>query len=343
MSFNGGLARSYLALFLSATVAACGRDSTTEPVSPDAVLRLEAVSPITLEGTVGELVNSVPTVIVRNQAGRPVPGIEVTFIPLGWAGNPDHVANHIAITNSLGVATAGGWTLGTKVGLHRLEASILGAHLSQADSGAVRVVTFHAEAKAGAPAVLSIYSGHNQVGLPGDELDHPTVWVTDRHGNYSGGVAITFSVTSGGGLLTRGDDQDNRTWILGPHPGLNSVVASGAGLNSVTFHAQAVDLGATTSYDMNPQSVRLIASGSIALGENDDFRMVYVEGSDAFPGLWRTVAFGKYTLSGTKIVLTHSTGVIEQGTLVNDSLSVLRTKENWVGTPPQMWTFVKRK
>ena len=110
----------------------------------------------------------------------------------------------------------------------------------------------------------------------------------------------------------------------------------------MTFNAQALDIGATTSYDMKPGSVRLIESGSIALGENGLFRMVFVEGSDALPGSWRSMVFGKYTLTGTKIVLTHSSGLIEEGTLVNDSLSVLRTNENWHGEPPQTWTFVKR-
>ena len=229
--------------------------------------------------------------------------------------------------------------------MHRLEASILDAHLSDADSGAGRVVAFHIEAKAGAPAVLSIYDGNNQVGLPGDELDHPSVEVTDRYGNYTREVAITFAVTSGGGSLVKGavDGSSPWSWKLGPYPGLNSVVASAPGLNSVTFHAQALDLGATASYDMESESVRLIVSGSIALGENNDFRMMWVEASDAFPGVWRGRLFGKYTVAGTRIVLTHSNGQIEEGTLVNDSLSLLRTKENWHKTPPQMWTFVKRK
>jgi len=345
MSFNGALAKSKLVFFLAVSAAACGRDSATDPGSPDARLTLEAVSATQIEGTVGEPVNTVPTVLVKSEDGRPVRGMKVTFVSLdSWGGRGDNVTNRIAMTDSRGVASAGSWTLGTVAGGHRLEASILGASISDPDHSTDRVIAFHAEAKAAAPALISKYDGDNRVGLPGDKIDHPSVWVTDRYGNYSREAAITFTVTSGGGSLVLSKDAQRSpsTWTLGPNPGLNSVVATAAGLNSVTFNAQALDIGAATSYDMKPGSVRLIESGSIALGENGLFRMLFVEGSDALPGSWRTIVFGKYTLTGTRIVLTYPAGLIEEGTLINDSLSVLRTKENWHGEPPQMWTFVKR-
>lgn len=113
MSFNGGLARSWLAFFLAVIAPACGRDSATGPGSPDAVLRLEAVSATQLEGTVGEQVDPVPAVVVRSKTGRPVPGIKVTFMPLSWSDSAygDVVRNSIVITDSRGVASPGDWTL----------------------------------------------------------------------------------------------------------------------------------------------------------------------------------------------------------------------------------------
>lgn len=234
-------------------------------------------------------------------------------------------------------------------GLHGLEASILDAHLYDADRGTGRVVAFRAEANGAAPAALLISSGDNQVGLPADEIDAPTVRVIDRFRNGVSGVTVTFSVISGGGSLARTRVVSQRgsawteSWTLGPYPGLNSVVASAPGLNSVTFTARALDAGAVTWFDLKPQSVRFIVSGSIALGEKGVFELLNVETGDAFPGEWRERQFGTYTLAGTKIVLTYSTGGVEQGTLVDDSLSLVHTKLNWDGTAPQVWTFVKRE
>ena len=358
MSSNGGIATSRLALFVAVIASGCGRDSAIGPASPDAALRLEAVSATQMEGTVGEPVNPTPTVVVRSETGQPVAGIKVRFTPThqfvapppgGPPAYADFVTNGIAITDSRGVASPGDWTLGTMMGLHGLEASILDANLSAADSGTGRVIAFRAEAGAAAPALLLLSSGDNQVGLPADEIEPPTARVHDRFGNGVSGVTVTFAVVSGGGSLARTRVESQRgsawteKWTLGPYPGLNSVVASAPGLNSVTFRAQALDAGAITWYDLVPQSVRFIVSGSIALGEKGIFELSNVETGDAFPGEWRERQFGTYTLAGTKIVLTYSTGGIEEGTLMDDSLSFVHTKLNWVGTPPEVWKFVKRE
>ena len=83
-------------------------------------------------------------------------------------------------------------------------------------------------------------------------------------------------------------------------------------------------------------------TGSIALCEDGTFELVTVETSDALPGEWLERQLGTYTLTGTSISLTYSTGVTEQGTLVGDSLSLVHKKLNWVGDPPREWTFARR-
>jgi len=350
ISLRGGLAKRHFALLLAAATPACGRDSATGPASSDSALQLEAVSATALETTVGEPVNPVPTVIVRSETGQPVPGIKVTFLPLYPSDSAygDFVTKHIVITNSQGLASPDHWTLGTMSGLHGLEAGILGAHLSDADGGTRHAVAFHAEAKAAAPAALSMSFTGDTVGLPGDELYAPIVRVTDRYGNGASGVTITFSIISGGGSLEKDHDEARwgsaspGTWKLGPKPGLNSFVASAPGLNSVTFKARALNAGAVTWYDLKPQSVRLIVTGSIALCEDGTFELVTVETSDALPGEWLVRQLGTYTLTGTSISLTYSIGVTEQGTLVGDSLSLVHKKLNWVGDPPREWTFARR-
>jgi len=195
---------------------------------------------------------------------------------------------------------------------------------------------------------LEAVSGRNQMGLPGDEMDPPTVRAIDASGNGVDGVKVTFSITAGGTLekiqdQTRGGSASPGAWTMGPNPGLNTVVASAPGLNSVTFSAQALDTGPATWYDLVPQSVRLIVSASIALCEDGTFELVTVETSDALPGEWRERQLGKYTLAGSVIVLTFSTGEVEQGTLVDHSLSVVHKKSNWVNYPQEDWKFVKRQ
>lgn len=346
MIFRGGFRRRQLAILLAVAVAACKRDSATEPVSPDSgTLRISAASPTQLEGTVGEPVNLVPTVIVRSETGRAVPGIQVLFIPSYTSQSVvrDSVTNRIVTTDSHGVASAGNWTLGTTSGLHDLEARIFAYRWSTDPD---RVVAFHADAKAAAPAVLSKeLFVPDTVGVPGDQLSPPMIRVTDRFGNGVGGVAITFSVASGGGSLAKTYDETSRfgsaspgKWTLGLDPGVNSVVASAPGLNSVTFSARALDVGAVVWYDLVPQSVNLVISASIALCEDGTFELVTVD--DLYPGEWLERLRGKYTLAGTVVVLTFSTGVTEQGTLVDHSLSLMHVRSNWA--PLEEWRFVKR-
>jgi hypothetical protein len=350
MSFRRGFGSRQLVILLAVAVAACKRDSVTEPISLEGgPLWLKALSPTDLEGTVGEPVKPVPTVLIVDAAGQVVPGIKVIFNHLHGSGSVvgDSVMNRIATTDSRGVATPGDWTLGTETGLHGLEARILDERYWIDASH--RVVEFHADAKAGAPAALSkASSAGDSVGLPGDEMYAPIVRVTDRFGNNVSGSTVTFSVIAGGGSVgtntvqSRFGSASPGSWTLGPRPGLNSVIASAAGLNSVTFSARARDAGSVTWYDMVPYSVRLIVRGSLALCEDGTFEMVTLENSDAFLGDFPERQFGKYTTAGTVILLTFSTGLTEQGTLLDDSLSFVHNKSNWVGYPLENWSFVKR-
>jgi hypothetical protein len=342
--------RNQFTLLLAVSTAACGRDSSTGPAATDASLRLEAVSDTAFEGTVGEPISSVLTVIVKDESGRPVRGIKVAFAPLHASDSAygDFVMHPIVTTDSRGVASPGGWTLGTMAGAHGLKAWILDAQRSYAELGGGRAIAFRTEAKAGSPARLSISTGDNQVGLPGDEVDPPEVRVTDQFGNGAGGVTVSFSISSGGGSLakTQGEARwgyaSPERWTLGPNPGLNSFVASAPGLNSVTFNARALDAGAITWYDF-PQSIPYIVSASIALCENGTFELITVETSDWMPGEWRARQFGKYTVTDARIVLMFAAGLTEEGTVADDRLSIMHNMVNWVGAPLQKWNFVKRK
>ena len=96
---------------------------------------------------------------------------------------------------------------------------------------------------------IEIVSGNNQRGDPGTELADPlVVEVLDEDGDVVSGVAVTFSVTDGGGSLsdtsvdTNSRGRAQTTLTLGDSPGRNTVRASVSGVSTrVTFTATAVD------------------------------------------------------------------------------------------------------
>jgi hypothetical protein len=350
-SLNGGFARGLLVILLVGPLAGCEHDVPTEPAPLNTQLRIEAISPTELQGTVGDRVTPVPTVIVTNGVGgKPVAGAKVAFISVyrSQSGDADSLANHIILTDSRGYANAGSWKLGTVAGMHDVEARLVDEHYFRSDSG--RVVAFAADARAAAAATLSIGAfSSDTVGLPGDELAAPEFVVEDRFGNSVSGVTIKFSVLSGGGSVAKSKDETSRfgsaspgTWKLGSQPGLNSIVASVPGLVSVTHSARALEVGACEWYDLVPQSVRLLSSGALALCEDGTFEMVTVESSDAFPSEFGARQIGKYTLAGTAIVLTFPAGTVESGTLVDDALFFVHNNPNWVNYPLEVWRFFKR-
>ena len=96
------------------------------------------------------------------------------------------------------------------------------------------------------PQTLTKVSGDNQQGLAGEQLAKPfVVSVLDEDGKAIARVAVTFSVTAGGGTLsaatvtTGANGRARSTLTLGPDPGTNTVVATVAGLEPETFTATA--------------------------------------------------------------------------------------------------------
>jgi hypothetical protein len=146
------------------------------------------------------------------------------------------VSSASVVTDASGIASSG-WTLGKTVG----------ANVLTATSGALAAVTFNATADAGPPAVLVISAGNNQAGNPGTVLPiAPSVIVQDANGNLKPGIVVTFAVGTGGGSVAGGTATSNAagiaavtSWTLGPNAGNNTLVASAAGVPSVTFNAVA--------------------------------------------------------------------------------------------------------
>ncbi len=79
-------------------------------VGAGSAANIAANSPTSITGTAGTAASPLPSVVVTDAAGNPVSGYAITFV----AGpNSGTVSGTSQVTNDAGVATLGGWTLGT--------------------------------------------------------------------------------------------------------------------------------------------------------------------------------------------------------------------------------------
>lgn len=297
-----------VAILLISSASACDR----EPIAPtseavdSASLLMEAVSVTNLTGTVGEIVDPAPSVIVKTSRGKPVSGMLVNFVTGGSEANGS-VTRSAALTNAQGIATPGEWRLGPHSDRQVLVASL------QA-SGPARSITFRVQAAFGAPSRFRIAPNADQIGLPNWEISGPAVWLNDRFGNFVAkrGVPVTFAVTAGGGTMAKTVVETDSSgyasagiWTLGPKPGFNSVIASAANLDGATFTAQALDERGLTWYDLDSVENKStsIKSGSIGLGQNGFF-----VGETFYGEAGRRWFGGKYKVSSPEFIFEQVTG-----------------------------------
>lgn len=206
---------------------------------------------------VGGLVPNPPAVVVRDAGGNPVPNATVTFAIASGGGQ---LTGASQTTNAQGIATVTSWRLGAAPGTNTVTATV----------GNLTPVTFTATATAGAPTQLIKSAGDNQTAAVNRPVAvAPQVRVLDGAGNGVAGVAVAFAVATGGGsavVANVSTGSDGRAtigaWILGPTPGENTLTATVAGLNPVTFTATATG-GAAVSM----QPISLVTQSGIA-GQN---------------------------------------------------------------------------
>lgn len=178
------------------------------------------------QAMVGTAVPTPPAVRITNQSGQGVPNVQVTFDVASGGGS---VTGATQTTNADGVATVGGWTLGTTAGTNTLTATAQGVAGSP--------VTFTATATPGPASAVIKAAGDNQTAAAGTAVPTPpAVRVTDSYGNGIAGVQVTFAVTEGGGSVTGATQTTNASgtatvgsWTLGPEPGVNRLTATAEG------------------------------------------------------------------------------------------------------------------
>jgi len=180
-----------------------------------------------------------PVVRVQDAFGNVTPGVEVRFEILagdgavvGSLGSGD-VA--VSMADSLGIARASHWLLGTRAGPNRLRAVV----------GTAEAV-FSATGEAGEPVTIEIHDGDGQSAPAGTSVPiPPSVRVLDAFANPVSGVTVGFSIGAGGGTVIGAAKETDTAgiatvdaWTLGP-VGANTLLASLAGVANVSFSATA--------------------------------------------------------------------------------------------------------
>ncbi|MBK8247972.1 MAG: Ig-like domain-containing protein [Gemmatimonadetes bacterium] len=268
-----------------------------------AAVSMVANAPLVQSATAGSAVATPPSVIVRDLAGNPVPGIQVTF---GVTAGGGAVVGSPATTNASGVATLTSWTLGTAVG----------TNLVVANAAGLPSVTFTATGTAGPAANVVIVSGNNQAGIAGSPVaTPPKVRVTDAAGNAVSGATVTFAVTGGSGTVSGATQTTDAageaavgSWTLGSgSPNTLSATVTGSGItgNPLTFTADAATAIVITGPPTSPQTLGTNFSFTVELRNS-------AGGTVSLAGVPLTVAIatGGGTLNGVTTVNTLSTGAV---------------------------------
>jgi hypothetical protein len=340
---------------LLAAIWSCQTDGPAEP--RDMRYVIEALSPPEVHGVVGSIVQPTPIVAVKNRQGAPVAGVTVTFLTAFASGIvPTTTVN----TDSAGIASPGEWRLSGRAGRQRLRVSA-GAGATYAE------LWFEAEARTGnAVALKAVTDGGEQVAFAGAVVvNPPTVRVVDSFDNGIEGVAVTFSVSRGGGSIARSETRTDSAgsaravgWQLGPNAGPNEVLATAPGFDPVTFTAQAIDRATVRWYEVSNMELfgRLwqpvdfqVDRSLIALTVFDgclcrDQTGYFVEELDYW---WRPLGVqrgGRYRLNGDSLFLMWG-DTVEQGQFADRELRLVRVDYDydWVGRREAVWIYVARE
>ena len=197
-------------------------------------------------------------VLALDEEGAAMAGALVTFTVTAGGGmlsattdaNPCNIesstSSTTATTDANGQATTT-LTLGRDPGTNTVEVSVAG----------LEPETFTATAAGQAmPHSLAKVCGDDQEGTAGEQLAEPfVVLVSDEDGAAIAGVAVSFAVTAGGGVLLATTDTTDangraRTWLtLGSELGTNTVSATVEGLESVTFTATGQESPLASMFD----------------------------------------------------------------------------------------------
>ena len=226
-----------VALSLLAIVAACGKDSTAPP--PPA--SVAAGSTAAISGTVGAVLTSAPTFVVRDANGNGMGGVGVSVVVTGGGGT---LTGAPTSSNAAGTSV-GTWTLGQTAGANQVTVTV---------SGLSTPLVLSATGTADVPSQITVASGNSQSAPAAGTGAVPVAFkVADRFSNGVPNVSVTFAVTAGGGSIassaavtTNASGIANApVWTLGKIATAQSLTATAG-----TFTAQAT-ASVQTSYNVD--------------------------------------------------------------------------------------------
>lgn len=202
-------------------------------------------------GAVGTPLAAPLRVLLQDRLGAPVPGVSVSFAVRSGDGS---LSAPTAVSDANGIAAVA-WTLGTGAG--QLQ------HVSAA-AAVGGTVDFGATTVAGPATLATEWGGDGQTAARGTALPFvPRVFVRDAYGNNAAGVAVRFTVTSGGGRVTGAEQTTDSSgmaqadgWVLGTAVGVNTLTA--------TFPGTAVPPVVLTAYAAIPGTITVTAGNGQA-------------------------------------------------------------------------------
>jgi hypothetical protein len=230
----------------SYTAASGSTSATGVVVVTQAIASIRKADGDGQRGVVGTPLAAPLRVALEDRLGAPVPGIVVTFAVRSGNGS---LSTSTAVSDANGIASAV-WTLGNYTSeLQQVSAS----------AGVGRTVDFAATPVAGPAVRADEWGGDGQTIARGTALrSMPRVHVWDEHGNSAPGVAVRFTVTSGGGRVAGGEQVTDSSGMAEPD-GWTVGTAVGVNTLSATFPGTAVPPLVLTAYAAIPGSVTVTA------------------------------------------------------------------------------------
>ncbi len=358
------------ALLVTAVLASCKSDTPTGT----GVGTPAAVAVSTAPAATSQVATAIPgpAVVVTGAGGSPVAGVIVKFTVSGGGA----VQFPLATTDASGIASAGFWQIGPKLGANVVTATVEG----------LPPVTFTVASQAGPAAAIGAFSGNAQSGAPGSALPNPlVVRVTDAGGNVKSGTAVTFTVTSGGGSIAGSPTTTDAsglgksgTWTLGTGQCGQSVRAAagtlladftassrgslaveGTASGSLTATDCLIDGKLADEYDIttpagaiavsmvgtvDPLAMVVTSDGTATVASGSSFRLITAAGAKAVRATsnsgTQTGSYSVSVASAATDVTTCGPVYIEIGASTNQTLSTSDCKTNIPGTAIQSDAFL---
>lgn len=236
------------ALGLTTTINIAATGTAGPPVS------LTAVSASNFAALVQQSLSSLPSVLVTDTYGNPVPGVTVTFTV---TQNNGVVTGATPVTDAQGIATVGGWILGATVGVNQVTATVPGAN----------TLVFVAQGLSAAPSIVAI-SVTSQSGILGAMVPRvPQVRVTNSLGQVLPNIPVRFATTGGDAVIVGGDAlSDPVTGIAAPQDWRMGVAGTTSTVEATLpgFPGPRVTFTSTGSFSPYLVDVRFIGTATPA-------------------------------------------------------------------------------